>query len=60
MELVKRVDDHEKRIRVLEVDQAVLIEHVKFIRKWAGWGIALLGGSVLLQFVEFFKQGISQ
>lgn len=43
------VQDHEVRIRTLEVNSAVLAEHVKQILKWASWGIAILGGSFLLQ-----------
>lgn len=52
----KRVDDHEKRIRTLEVNNAVLQEHVRTIRKWAGWGVAILGGSFLVQLVNMVIQ----
>jgi hypothetical protein len=44
-----QVQDHEKRIRTLEVNSAVLTDHVQSIRRWAGWGITILGGSFLLQ-----------
>lgn len=57
MELKDIVNDHEKRIRFLEVHQAVLVEHVKSIRKWAGWGITILGGSFLLQLANLVIRG---
>jgi hypothetical protein len=49
MRLEDQVQDHEKRIRTLEVDSALLKDHVQSIRKWAGWGVTILGGSFLLQ-----------
>ena len=49
MRLEDQVQDHEKRIRALEVDNAVLKEHVQAIRKWAGWCLATLGAIFLVQ-----------
>jgi len=52
-----QLSDHDQRIRVLEVNSAVLSDHVKQIRKWAGWGVAILGGSFLVQLVSVVAKG---
>lgn len=54
----KQLVDHEKRIRNLELSQAILEEHVKMIRKWAGWGVAILAGSFLVQLVNVVIKGM--
>mgnify|MGYP001316094577 CR=1 FL=1 len=56
-DLEEQVKDHEVRIRILEVDSAVLKEHVQAIRKWAGWAITILGGSFLVQLANLIMNG---
>lgn len=53
----KWLANHEKRIQALEVNQAVMTEHVKQIRKWAGWGVAILGSSFLVQLFNLVTGG---
>lgn len=47
--LEDQVSDHEVRIRTLEVNSALLTDHVATIRKWAGWAIMILGATFLVQ-----------
>lgn len=49
--------DHEKRIRGVEVNQAVITDNVSQIRKWSGWGVALLAGSFLIQLLNVVIKG---
>lgn len=52
--------NHEKRINALEVNQAVITTKVTQIAKWAGWGVALLGGSLIVQFANLLMKGIAE
>lgn len=48
----KWLSDHEQRIRSVEVNQAVLTDHVRTIRKWAGWAVGILGATLLVQLIN--------
>jgi hypothetical protein len=44
-----QVQDHEIRIRTLEVNNALLTDHVATIRKWSAWAIGILGATFIVQ-----------
>lgn len=51
-----KLDEHEKRIQKLEVAEALLTDHMKSVKHWARWIIAILGGSLVLQILALLAK----